>query len=179
MVKASPSISSNVVFNVLMVDHVTRLHTYLLPGPCEECQDWYVRDKAAGTAWLDRVNREFPCPCTVAAAKAQSANWKRDLACYVFGLPLCWKFHPGAEHCRRSVSTTADGARQQCCYNWAGELLRPGHRGAGTPDRSVDDHQRQDVVPFNKCCRECKAKDKNYCDKYIKELRSGNADHCA
>lgn len=144
--------------------------------PCEECARWYEEDRA-NTAWLDRLNRAFPCPCTEAIANSQSADWGADLACYAYGLPRCGKFHPGADHCIRSARSTVDGARQQCCYNAAGDLLRPGHPGAGTPDRAADfsEHQRLDVEPYEKCCSECDIE--SYCDYYM-ELRMGNADHC-
>ena len=152
----------------------------LLPGgdacPCEECAEWYEEDRQ-NTDWLDRLNRAFPCPCTAVTATQQSASWVADSACYTNGLPLCWKFHPGADHCIRSARSTVDGARQQCCYNEAGNLLRPGHPGAGTPDRaaSYSEHQRLDVKPYEKCCNECEVE--GHCDFYM-ELRMGNADHC-
>ena len=150
--------------------------------PCDECSKWYEADRADGTDWLTRLNRAFPCPCTEAIANSQSADWGADLACYAYGLPRCGKFHPGADHCIRSARLSGDGARQQCCYDAAGNLLRPGHPGAGMPDRAADkwlqfdlEHQRRDVKPYETCCDECEIA--SYCDLYM-ELRMGSADHC-
>ena len=143
--------------------------------PCDECVEWYEEDRADGTAWLDRLNRAFPCPCTEAIADSQSGSWGIDWACISLGAPACWYFHPGADHCIRSARSTVDGARQQCCYDAAGDLLRPGHPGAGTPDRSVADHKRMDVDPYNNCCKSCEVE--GHCDLYM-EPRMGSADHC-
>lgn len=104
-------------------------------------------------------------------------SWYPDLACMTLYLPLCLKFHPGAFGCLRSSSNTASGARQQCCYNDHGDLLAPGHPGAGTPDKSAtySEHQRDDVKPFKWCCEQCE--EANSCQRYT-EVRGGDNSHC-
>ncbi len=69
-------------------------------------------------------------------------------------------------------------ARQQCCYGSNGNVLPPGHSGAGTPDRAADytRHQELDVDPYEWCCSDCG--EPGYCDWYINEVRKGDTSHC-
>ncbi|XP_057311255.1 uncharacterized protein LOC130649072 [Hydractinia symbiolongicarpus] len=153
---------------------------------CEKCQKWAEREKR-DNAWLLDLNKNFKCPCKVrknpwyklgweAIDNPSNKDWEIDGACIGSGLPGCWYFHPGADGCLRSSATSQYGARQQCCYDKRGTLLRPGHPGAGTPDKSVENHKEDDVEPYAWCCKDCDKKDS--CDRYIKQARAGDASHC-
>jgi len=154
--------------------------------PCTKCQQWYETERL-DTTWLAELNRDFMCPCTaqryhsyrLVPTDQPQSDWGIDLACAIYGLPLCKKFHPGADGCLRSVRQTATGAGQQCCYGTDGKLLTPGTPGAGTPDRSTSysSHQELDVKTYNWCCKECE-RGTSYCNYYINELRKGNDSHC-
>lgn len=154
------------------------------PDPCVECKAWYDKDRR-DTAWLAQLNREIPCPCWSnrgwfsheAKDQQLKIHWYPDGACLKAGLPLCWKYHPGADGCLRSKKTTSTGARQQCCYSAGGKLIGPYEPGAGTPDRAGEysKHQEVDVKPYNWCCDQCKKT--NYCN-YYKQLRRGSNSHC-
>ena len=77
--------------------------------------------------------------------------------------------------------TFAGDARQQCCYDNNGNMLRPPHAGAGTPDRDdgLIDHTAADVDPYEWCCQDCEEPEA-YCPKYNgpQGVRSGDASHC-
>jgi hypothetical protein len=150
---------------------------------CKKCKDWYDSDRR-DTSWLAQLNSQIRCPCSTKPnwvghepADKPSSDWERDGACLRYGAPLCWLYHPGADGCLRSKKTTSTGARQQCCYSGSGQLIRPGGRAAGTPDRASNyqKHQEVDVEPYSWCCNDCKKS--GYCGYYL-EMRKGNADHC-
>ncbi len=74
-------------------------------------------------------------------------------------------------------------AGQQCCYNSNGDIIRPPHPGAGTPDKkagslgNIIGHCTDDVAPYEKCCLQCEDPE-TYCPKYTNEVRGGDASHC-
>ena len=151
---------------------------------CKKCEKWYNAEKE-DLNWLHDLNTNFKCPCKVEGAinlspvdNPSNQLWESDWACKAGKLPLCKKFHNGAYGCIRSKKTSHFDARQQCCYYRSGNLIRPGLRGAGTPDRSVaySQHQKLDVEPYNWCCRNCESQ--KYCNYYINEVRKGDASHC-
>ena len=158
--------------------------------PCEKCKTWHDSEQN-DRAWLDKLNKQFLCPCKVDIGNSwlglkpinnnssvPQADWVMDLSCLQYGLPMCSKFHPGAYGCIRSAKITEEGARQQCCYDESGNILQAGLPGAGTPDKasSFFAHQKLDVDPYNWCCRECEIKE--YCRYYIGDMRLGNTQHC-
>lgn len=151
---------------------------------CKKCEDWYNGEKA-DLNWLRDLNTNFKCPCraqgTIYLSPVDNSSnqlWEADLACMAGGLPLCWKFHKGAYGCIRSKQASSFGARQQCCYDSSRVLVKPGLPGAGTPDRSAEysQHQDLDVAPYNWCCKDCKSQ--KHCSYYINDLRKGDDSHC-
>ena len=133
---------------------------------CKICKSWFDKDKAQGDAWLQALPT---CPCTKAAAEAESSTWSKDAG--------CCKYHPGADECFRSqgaLSSGGKGTAQQCCYK-DGKLITSGF-GAGTPDRGAAPelswglllspiralaaadlyrHYVKDVDSFEACCQDC------------------------
>lgn len=88
---------------------------------CAKCQGWYG-DEMQDTAWLDNVNNQIKCPCTVRFVGHEmlhddaTGEWQVDLSCsptwqswamtnvvpeYLYG-GGCARFHPGAYGCMRS-----------------------------------------------------------------------------
>ncbi|CAB1104564.1 unnamed protein product [Ectocarpus sp. CCAP 1310/34] len=75
--------------------------------------------------------------------------------------PAC-ELHPNAEFCVRSDEATSGGINNgignQCCYDAAGNIRVDAVDGGGTVDRheselgSLDDHAREDTLPFDWCC---------------------------
>ena len=156
-----------------------------IANTCRKCKSWYVKERK-NLSWLRELNRKFKCPCKVTLGwttvtpidNPSGKQWTRDWACLALGIPLCYKYHPGAYGCLRSSKKTSTGARQQCCYSRSGNIIRPGDRGAGTPDKASTyfKHQKEDVEPYNWCCRSCSLH--TYCMYYIADVRSGDASHC-
>jgi hypothetical protein len=100
--------------------------------------------------------KQTSCPCTDAEAKENSAVWTPGFM--IFGVllsPACdGTHHPGAKSGYRSVSASADGHGQQCCYDTEGALITEG-AAAGTPDLSapiglkgIINHYFDDVVTW-------------------------------
>ena len=152
---------------------------------CNECLEWYNKEME-DTTWLHKLNQEYKCPCRVRSRSSyweeidnpSNKKWDVDWACLKNGIPACFYYHDGANGCLRSNGKTTDGARQQCCYDSSGRLIKPGLTGAGTPDRSTSDgHHTYDVKPFETCCKDCN--DKSRCDLYINGVRKGDDSHCA
>ena len=174
---------------------------------CQKCRNWYNKEKAAiertglkKAAWLSDLNNNFKCPCqvpifrfsiggyfTVEARLEAPYNWTIDPACSgAYNFPeerkslfrACNKYHPGAFGCIKSERVSEFGARQQCCYDFFGDLIRPGLPGAGTPDRSgnFSKHRDLDLNPYKWCCQNCKSR--KHCNYYINDLRKGDWSHC-
>ncbi|KAI0239248.1 Sushi domain-containing protein 2 [Lamellibrachia satsuma] len=129
--------------------------------------------------WYDAEMRNPPsaqglphCPCTRRQARIDT-RFEDDPGCSN-GSPGCDDFHRGAHHCIRSVSPSALGAGQQCCYDRNGTIL-PFENGGGTLERAhvkgyyspnvtqipVASHLLEDVRPFLWCC-----KYSDNCEKY-------------
>ena len=145
--------------------------------PCKKCLDWYNKE-IKDTRWLKSLNDEFKCPCHVEsgtfrlkAANSCAGKWRMDWACIKGSKPFCSTFHLGAYGCIRSEETSASGAGQQCCYDNQLKLIPSGNPGAGTPDKSISNHDEEDVNPYYWCCKWCHKKE--YCDYYIKGVRKG------
>ncbi len=165
------------------VSLLSHWHTGIYDDACGKCQTWYDSPEEADDSWRTTLNSQIPCPCNVNIGlwsltptdPSAADDWKIDWACVAWGLPLCWRFHPGAHGCLRSKASTTDGAGQQCCYDASGVLLPPEHPGAGSPDKAVRfrEHQDVDVKPAMWCCEGCPS----MCDRY-KEKRRGDNSHC-
>ncbi|KAI0239247.1 hypothetical protein LSAT2_010015 [Lamellibrachia satsuma] len=95
----------------------------------QECHDWYMKDVAD----VPSTQGVLHCPCTRRQARVD-IRFEDDPGCSNGGF-ACNIFHRGAHHCIRSVSPSAQGAGQQCCYDRAGNLL-PFENGGGTFDRA-------------------------------------------
>ncbi|KAI0239250.1 hypothetical protein LSAT2_010018 [Lamellibrachia satsuma] len=122
------------------------------------------------------------CPCTRRQARIDT-RFEDEPRCSSVS-PACNGFHRAAHHCIRSVSPSALGAGQQCCYDRNGTIL-PFENGGGTLDRAhvkgyhssnfetipVVSHLVEDVLPFYLCCIFSKN-----CEKY-EEVRP--ADNCS
>jgi len=141
---------------------------------CSKCKVWYDKEKK-DTKWLAELNTEIPCPCK---RDQSNEDWKLDLACAGWYLPLSWLYHPGAYGCIRSKRTTASGAGQQCCYYANGNLIPAGTKAAGTPDKATDsNHGKWDVEPYGQCCKDCENQP-SHCNYYINDVRKGDYSHC-
>ncbi|XP_033629956.1 sushi domain-containing protein 2-like [Asterias rubens] len=91
-----------------------------------------------------------PCPCTSNQANVNSLNFVEANFLNSF-------FHPGAETCYRSTTSSSTGSGQQCCYDDNGDIL-VGSPGGGTADRYAPGdhfwfHQWYDVLPWLGCCK--------------------------
>ena len=160
------------------------------PSSCQKCEKWHTEERR-NMSWLGDLNSNFKCPCKVVKKSwlggfygslnpvdnPSNKIWKADLSCMINGRPWCAYYHHGADGCLRSKELSKFGARQQCCYDTNGNIIKPGLLGAGTPDRSGSffGHLSADVWPFDWCCKECK----QLCHYYIDDVRRGNIDHCA
>ncbi|XP_066928274.1 uncharacterized protein [Clytia hemisphaerica] len=170
---------------------------YIIPTPCnyycKKCEVWY-KEEAKNTAWLEKLNREIPCPCyakdtgyeLTSANKNPTAEWKVDSACAREGKSTemwrswlnCENGHTGAYGCMQSKTSNGDPS-QQCCYERIGEQfkwIRSGRPAAGTPDKSSSffDHMEKDKDPYDWCCKNCKSEEQpKFCNFYIKGVRKG------
>lgn len=95
---------------------------------------------------------------------------------------LAWSFL--CIHLLTSIEFLFSGsAGQQCCYDNQGNVLKPPHPGAGTPDKeagkltNVYDHFQDDVRPYYWCCLDCEEPE-TYCPKYTVEARGLDTSHC-
>jgi hypothetical protein len=136
---------------------------------------WYQDEKKYldDTKWADKLP---PCPCALTAPKkviqkptrpptavevAEPPNvqgfgspgegWEMPTTINLWAqrnLPGCIvkNYHPGAYFDLRS-KPDKDGHRQQCTYDINGKLITHGP-GAGTADKSADNHFKEDVDPF-------------------------------